>query len=179
MLGIVYSVFVFAFGAIVGSFLNVVLLRKNTGESIVFGGSRCFSCGKNLKAQELVPILSFLWQKGRCKNCGSKISWQYLFGELIVGFITLALYSKFLDFKFAIFYFISFSLLYLVAMYDFRTKIIDPVFLYLFGFFALLSGVFRWTGNLFVFSDDLASSFLIALFFYLMWFFSRGTWMGR
>jgi len=179
--------FVFAFGAIIGSFLNVVLLRKNTGESIVHGGSRCFSCGQSLGSWEMIPILSFLWQKGKCKNCGSKISWQYIIVESALGFLALAVFCSLYSIRPAFyggltaygwmlwfFYFAAFAILFLIAVYDFKRQIIDRHFIYAFLPFAILEFIKR--GN---FADDLASSFLIALFFYLLWLVSSGRWMGR
>ncbi len=183
-----FGFFVFIFGAIIGSFLNVVLLRKNTGESIVLGGSRCFSCGKELGGLEMIPILSCLWQKGKCKNCGSRISIQYPVVELLTAVLAVLVYFKILNIsvfgsKFPIFswvfYFAAFISLFLVAAYDFKQKIIESNFLYIFGFFAVLTAILRWQNNFSVVSDDLASSFAIALFFYFMWLLSRGKWMGR
>ena len=76
----------FIFGLIIGSFLNVVILRFNTERS--FGGrSGCMSCRKKLFWYELVPLFSFLGLKGRCKNCKTKISWQYPLVEFITGLI--------------------------------------------------------------------------------------------
>src|SRR3990167_7665750 len=88
-------VLVFVLGAIIGSFFNVVLLRKNTGESIIFMGSRCFSCGKKLAWWQNIPILSFVFLRGRCFYCGSRISLQYPLVETITGLIALAVYFKF------------------------------------------------------------------------------------
>lgn len=166
--------FFLALGLIFGSFFNVVLLRKNTGESIVKNSSRCFSCGQKLRPKEMIPILSFLWQKGRCRRCGSKISWWYPAVEFLTGFLALMVYLKTGASLWWIFYFVALAALFLVALYDIRTKIIDRHFLYVFGVFAFI--------NFFIgknFADDLASSFFIALFFYLMWRFSGGRWMGR
>jgi prepilin signal peptidase PulO-like enzyme (type II secretory pathway) len=76
----------FVFGSIIGSFLNVLILRFNTGAT--FGGrSKCFSCGRELRWYDLVPILSFLFLRGRCRFCKSKISLQYPTVELITGLI--------------------------------------------------------------------------------------------
>lgn len=171
---ILFGFIVFIFGTIIGSFLNVVLLRKNTGKSLVFGGSKCFSCGKNLSARELIPILSFLRQRGKCFHCGSKISWQYPLVEFLTGLIAISVYSQVgLGFSMA-FYFVAFAALFLVSAYDFKHKIIDSQLLYIFGAFAVV--VFFLRGN---YLSDIISSASIALFFYLLWFFSGGKWMGR
>lgn len=173
----------FIFGAVVGSFLNVVLLRKNTGESVIFNGSRCFSCGKKLAWWQNIPILSFIFLRGKCFYCGSKISWQYPIVELSVGLLAVLIYLK--NFYFSAqggpalgwqfwYYFAAFATLFLVAAYDFRRKIIDSHFLYFFGAFSLAE-FFRMGG----FANNLISSFFIAIFFYLLWRFSGGRWMGR
>ena len=177
---------VFIFGAIVGSFFNVVLLRKNTGESMVYGPSRCFSCGKVLRFWEMVPILSFLALGGKCQYCGSKISRQYPIVEVSGGIMGVLIYSKLLTSNFQLltsflFYFASFSALFLISVYDFRNKIIDTHFLYLFGAFSILEVFYRAgqpTGQAGFFGDFI-SSFFIALFFYLLWRLSGGVWMGR
>lgn len=170
---------VFIFGAVLGSFLNVVLLRKNTGESFIYGDSRCFSCNQKLKWYEMIPILSFALLRARCGHCGSRISWQYALVELLTGFMALSIYSKFYAFKPTVFYFAAFSSLFLIALYDFRNKIIDSHFLYIFGFLGVYEWISRWLwGGGFIFKD-LLSSFFIAFFFYLLWRLSRGTWMGR
>ena len=168
------GIFFFLIGLIFGSFFNVVLLRKNPGESIVKNSSRCFSCGEKLGPLEMIPILSFLWQKGRCRSCGSKISRQYPAVELLAGFLALMVYFKTGVSFWWFFYFTALDALLLVALYDLRAKIIDRHFLYVFGVFALVGFFLR--KNL---AGDLASSFFIAMVFYLMWRFSGGRWMGR
>ncbi|MCK5069625.1 MAG: prepilin peptidase, partial [Desulfocapsa sp.] len=68
----------FCFGAIVGSFLNVVILRlPNEGESVVFPSSHCTSCMTDLHWYENIPVLSFLVLRGKCSHCKAKISFQY------------------------------------------------------------------------------------------------------
>lgn len=86
--------FSFLLGLAVGSFLNVVILRRARDEKIT-GRSRCESCLKTLSWHELIPILSFILQKGRCRSCGSALSWQYPLVELTTGvlFALVALVS--------------------------------------------------------------------------------------
>ena len=77
--------FAFALGLIVGSFLNVVIYRLPRGESIVFPGSHCPTCGHGIRAWENVPVLSYLWLRGRCRGCGAAISPRYPLVELLTG----------------------------------------------------------------------------------------------
>jgi leader peptidase (prepilin peptidase)/N-methyltransferase len=77
-----------ALGAVIGSFLNVVRHRVPRHQSVVRPPSHCPSCGTELRARELVPLGSWLWQRGRCRTCGAGISVVYPLIELagaIVG----------------------------------------------------------------------------------------------
>jgi leader peptidase (prepilin peptidase)/N-methyltransferase len=65
------------FGAIVGSFLNVVAYRLPRKESLLHPGSRCPQCETPIKPYDNVPILGWLWLRGRCRACGAPISWHY------------------------------------------------------------------------------------------------------
>ena len=71
------AVVVFIFGAMIGSFLNVVIYRIPKGESIVFPSSKCQSCEKPLKWWHNIPIFSWLFLRGKCHFCDAKISAQY------------------------------------------------------------------------------------------------------
>ena len=64
-------------GAIVGSFLNALSFRLGTGRSVLRGRSRCMHCGHGLAAADLVPLFSYLFLRGRCRYCGTRISAQY------------------------------------------------------------------------------------------------------
>ncbi len=105
-----YYFLLFIFGLAVGSFLNVVSLRYVPGNrllnlKIISGRSQCLSCQKTLSWYELIPILSFIVQKGRCRSCGKRFFWQYLVVEFLSGLIFLLVPIKILNSKFSIFNF--------------------------------------------------------------------------
>lgn len=82
---------VFIFGLTIGSFLNVLIDRLPKREDVFWGRSRCDFCKKRLRWFELIPLLSFLLQRGRCRRCKKKLSLQYPLIELVtaVGFLFL------------------------------------------------------------------------------------------
>src|SRR5215468_2447425 len=89
---IVYWLFVvFVLGAIVGSFLNVVIARLPLEKSILWPGSRCGSCLKPIRWYDNLPLVSYLWLRGRCRSCKQSFSIRYFLVELLcaVGFAGL------------------------------------------------------------------------------------------
>ncbi|MFA4853534.1 MAG: prepilin peptidase, partial [Bacteroidales bacterium] len=86
-MSILIFVFIFLLGTIVGSFLNVVIFRFNTGRTITTGRSICMNCNRDLRWYELIPVLSFLIQSGKCRRCASKISHQYPLVEIVTGLV--------------------------------------------------------------------------------------------
>ena len=88
--------FVFILGLVVGSFLNVVILRLKNGEKIINSRSHCPHCDQILAAKDLIPLVSFLITRGRCRYCRHKISWQYPLVEFFTGWLfLLATYNLF------------------------------------------------------------------------------------
>ena len=86
------TVLLFIGGAILGSFINVVTRRYDGTASVwsilrLGGRARCESCGATLGVCELIPIVSFILQRGRCKRCRAKLSWQYPLVEIVSGLI--------------------------------------------------------------------------------------------
>src|SRR5687768_8337637 len=77
-------------GAIVGSFVAALLIRWPQGKSVVGGRSRCDACGAELRARELVPLLSHLVQRGRCRRCGARIDARHPLIELAGALIGVA-----------------------------------------------------------------------------------------
>jgi leader peptidase (prepilin peptidase)/N-methyltransferase len=88
-------VLVFLVGLFIGSFLNVCICRIPCGESVIFPPSKCPGCGRRLTPVELVPVLSFLVQRGRCRGCGSVVSWRYPGVELLTGLVYAVLFWRF------------------------------------------------------------------------------------
>lgn len=127
---IYYTIIVFVFGALFGSFFNVVGYRLPKGESIVFPASHCPNCNHKLSGWELIPILSFLCLGGKCKKCKQKISWMYPVFEFITGSLfalSYVLYGFSIDFVIAI---TVVSTLLIVIISDLRYFIIpDEVLL--------------------------------------------------
>jgi leader peptidase (prepilin peptidase) / N-methyltransferase len=131
--GRLMSIFVFIFGLLIGSFLNVCIYRIPKKESIAFPSSRCTSCNTQLKFWDLIPLLSFGLCRGKCKYCKAKISIQYPIIELTNAIIYLLLYLKY-GFTLEIsMYAILSSLLVVITVIDFSTQEI-PDELNIFGF---------------------------------------------
>ena len=88
--------FVFITGACIGSFLNVVALRAISKESIVFPSSKCPSCNEPIKWYDNIPVISYLFTfKGKCRNCGEKVSIQYPIVEALTAILFLAVFLSF------------------------------------------------------------------------------------
>jgi len=83
------SIFFFSLGAIVGSFLNVVIYRVPRQESIIFPNSFCPECKTPIKPYDNIPILSWIILKGKCRHCGNKISLRYPFVEFLTAIVFL------------------------------------------------------------------------------------------
>ena len=175
--------FSFILGVLLGSFLNVVSLRYNTGMTLK-GRSKCFSCGKNLSWHELIPIFSFIAQKGKCKGCKGKISWQYPIVELMAGILFVLIFYKFppltAEAGFLTLYYIFITcLLLVITVYDIKHKIIPDQLVYLFGIIAIIK-LFISTDLSFTIPSilSLLSGPILALPFALLFLFSKGKWMG-
>jgi leader peptidase (prepilin peptidase)/N-methyltransferase len=162
-------VIVIVLGLITGSFLNVVIFRLNTGKSFLFGRSFCLNCKKELKSRDLIPILSFLYLKGRCRYCKIKLSWQYPIVELATALSFAAAYS----YKLSATSYIFICIFIVIAVYDFKhylilDKVVLPASL-LALFFQIWQGNFLW---------PLLGALIVAGFFAVQYLASKGKWIG-
>ncbi|MDQ5957712.1 MAG: hypothetical protein QG665_36 [Patescibacteria group bacterium] len=178
-------------GLAAGSFLNVVVLRYNTGMTLK-GRSMCLSCRRQLTWPELVPVWSFVKQKGRCRGCDSKISAQYIAVEVVTALVFLAIailassvYTAgeyFQEIRYVLWGGIVASTLLVIAVYDLRHKIIPDELAYIFMAVATLS-IFVVHLNvglreLIWVLHGLYSGAILFGIFWAIWHFSDGRLMG-
>jgi len=163
------------FGLIVGSFLNVLILRH--GKLYLGGRSQCTNCGKAIAAIDLIPVLSWLLLRGRCRMCGGRISIQYPLVEASTAILFALVGAAPLPLMLQLFALPIVSLLIAIAVYDLYHTIIPDLWVYVFsglGLVASLSAVTETYGYAEVFlGGPLTAAPLFAL-----WLFSGGRWMG-
>ncbi len=176
---LISNFFIFLFGLAIGSFLNCVIYRIENNKSFLKGRSYCPLCRHTLNWQDLIPVFSFLFFKGKCRYCHKKISIQYPLVELMTGLIFLLIFyfnnSVFNFFNLAFLFYIT-CVLIIIFVYDLKhyiipDKVLFPaiaiIFLYQLIFsFRLLNFNPLWSG-------------LAAFAFFLSIFLvSSGRWMG-
>jgi len=114
----------FILGILIGSFLNVVILRIPKDESVVFGASHCTSCGEGLKAWHNIPLFSWIFLRGKCSYCKTKISIQYPIIELLSGLIFLLIAIKYGLSLPVLFIVLSFFMLLALSAIDLKYKMV-------------------------------------------------------
>ena len=114
--------FIVIIGVIIGSFLNVCIFRIPEEQSICFPSSHCTSCQHKLGILDLVPVLSYIFLKGKCRYCKEKISIRYPLIELLNAAFYLIIYYKYGFSILTLKYFILASLLIVISMIDFDTQ---------------------------------------------------------
>lgn len=179
----------FILGLIIGSFLNVVIFRYNTGATLR-GRSICMSCEKKLCWYELIPLFSFFALGGRCFSCKSRIGAQYPVVEFTTGLLFALLFLKFQNvfysqplvfFATFIYYAVAFAILIVISTYDLKHKIIPDMLALLFGFLAFVGLFFFSSGGFDPHVPRLLEFLagpLVAIPFALIWLISAGTAMG-
>ena len=174
-----FFIFIFILGLIIGSFLNVVICRLETKESIFFARSNCPKCRAILRWYDLIPILSFLIQKGKCRYCKKKISWQYFIIEVTTACLFLLIYYFFVlssseQILNLIFYLIIICFLLIIFAYDLRHYIIPDKIV----FPAIIIGLIYRLNSISEIGNYILSAFIPAVFFLSLIIISKGKWMG-
>lgn len=167
--------FSFITGCALGSFLNVVVERTHKDKSWWSGRSICENCGKDLEAIELIPVISYLIQRGKCKKCKAKLSIQYLIMELLSG-----LGLAFLVYKFGLTYeSLTLGFIFLLLLGNFVS---DLKYMELPEIFSLPAIVLAVIYSL-QFTENSLKSLLIGivfgfLFFFLQYVLTKGKGIG-
>jgi len=158
------TILFFILGLFIGSFLNCLICRLKDKKSFLFGRSCCPKCGHELTWLDLVPVLSFVFLKGKCRYCSEKISWQYPLTEIATGLLYAFLYW---NYGFNLFLIFVFSCLLVIFVYDLKHFIIPDEIIFP---LIIISLIFLY-GNFFV---AIGTTFA----FFLLYFFSKGKWLG-
>lgn len=185
----IYGIYIFILGMIIGSFLNVVIYRFNTGRGLG-GRSMCFTCRRTLSWHELVPVVSYINQRGKCYGCNSKISVQYPIVEVLTGFVFVSVFLKVLSLDFAnfwvtvfymVFFMYLFSILIVISVYDYHHQVIPDKLVWLFNFLTLVATVFAF-GDGFTLQVPpimtLLAGPITALPLFFLWLVTKGKGMG-
>lgn len=165
-----------ALGLIIGSFLNVLVLRH--GEKTLGGRSACPACGHPIRWYDLIPVLSWFFLKGSCRDCGHPISPQYPLVEAGTAavFVVIALAPIALPFK--IFALPIAALFIAIAVHDLRTTIIPDAWAVLTGILcagSAIAGALMTDASLVL---ALIAGPVVAFPLFALWLVSRGMWMG-
>ena len=167
----------FVFGAIVASFIGVLVARLNTGQSFLTGRSHCDACNSLLSPFSLVPILSHVASRGNAHCCGARLSLVAPLTEILLGTLFVLAYLT-LGLSVALpFMLISFSVLLALVLYDLAHQILPFSLLGVFVVVAILTG-FLISSTAADFLQTLFMASLIALSLAAIHFFSRGRAMG-
>ena len=165
---------IFLFGICIGSFLNVCIYRIPLQQDIVKLPSHCMSCGKQLKWYELIPVLSFLIQGGKCRNCKTKLSVQYPLIELLNGLLYVLIFNMYGMSAQSVIYCLLSSVLIVISVIDFRTYEI-PLGC---NIFILILGIVQVYFDLPHMSQYVIGFFAVSLILYLVWLISKGKAIG-
>jgi len=169
-----YLIVIFIFGAIFGSFFNVVILRLPKNESIVHDSSHCPKCNTNIKPYDLIPILSYLLLGGKCRSCGAKISIRYPIIELLTAISFSGIYLIYGISITTLIGVILVSLLIIITMIDLDTMEIYDRFIILILILSLLNIYFSKLPIL----DHLIGFFIISTPLFIIAYLTNGIGGG-
>ena len=170
----VISIWAFLFGTVIGSFLNVCIYRIPRGEEVVRTPSHCPDCGTGLRWYELIPIVSFLLQKGRCRSCNKRLSIQYPVVEAANGFFYLWILRKLGYQPLGVLYCLCTSALIVIAVIDWRSFEIPPGC----NFFIGGLGVIRLLQDFSGWKEQVIGFFVVSGLFFLIHLLTNGRGIG-
>lgn len=144
---VILVIYISLIGLCVGSFLNVVILRGLTGENIVYARSKCPKCNTKLKWYMNIPLLSYLFLRGKCAFCSAKISIQYPLVELITSILFTYSFIEFGLSAKLFFVWIALSLFIVMAVTDIKETVIIDIHAYILAVVGLIYSCFNFSPN--------------------------------
>ncbi len=145
---IMFYTVVFLFGICIGSFLNVVIFRVPKNESLIKRSSHCMTCGAKIRVCDLIPIFSWIFLRGKCHNCGEKISPRYPIVESLNGLLYVLTFYV-MDFNAeSIITCVLMSMLIVIGFIDWDTMEIDLIMVGIVLFLAVPLAIFSDTVEL-------------------------------
>lgn len=179
MLWIFLACIAFIFGCSIGSFINVLIDRLPRSQDIVRSRSHCDYCKHMLSWYELIPILSWIIQSGKSRCCKKRLSIQYPLVELFTGFVFVGLYMVFFHSPLLLAAYLCISVAVIVLFVtDLKYELLPTPLLILWSIGVLVRFIalhIPATELLYIYG---LPSFFAWLFFFLLWFFSKGRAMG-
>lgn len=170
----IFYIFAFLYGIVIGSFLNVCILRIPLRESIAGSRSHCLHCGYQLKWYDLIPLFSYLFLGGRCRKCKEHISWQYPIIEGVNGILYVLIFCVKGWGADAVIYCLFTSALLALSVIDFRTYEIPLGF----NIFICVLGVFHLFLHRSQWKEYLIGFVLVSGIFEIIFLLSKGRAIG-
>ena len=171
---IFFSIIIFLYGIIIGSFLNVCIYRIPKKENIVTTRSHCMSCGYQLRWYDLIPLFSWLALGGRCRKCKAKISVQYPAIEALNGVLYLIVFLRYGVSIETLLYCLMASALLALSVIDFRTFEIPlgfNVFIAVLGLVRVLTDLTNW-------QEYAVGFFAVSVVLYIIYVITKGRGIG-
>ncbi len=162
------------YGIVIGSFVNVLILRLPIHESITLKRSHCMNCGHTLAWYELFPLFSYLFLRGKCRHCKAHISVQYPIVEAVNGVLYVILFLvKGITVE-TFLYCLCASALLALSVIDWRTQTIPlgfNIFIFILGLVRLITDISNW-------SQYVIGLFAVSGFLLLLWLITKGRGIG-
>lgn len=169
----------FVFGLFLGSFINVLIDRLPEGENVLVGRSRCDYCQKKLTWRELIPVLSYVLLHGKSHCCKKSLSIQYPLIEIITGGMCWFIVGSFFPDALLITSLLCIYLsLLVIIVTDIKTMIIPDVMVIVGIVGVLLMRFYEKVTFIELVYEYVVPGIVVSLFFYSLWYFSKGKSMG-
>lgn len=173
-------IIVLLYGILIGSFLNVCIYRIPEEANIVRGRSHCMNCHAVIKWYDLIPVISYMLLRGKCRNCKSKISVQYPMIEALNGFFYVFVFYLYGWSWISVVYCFIISALIVLSVIDFKTNTINlgiNIFIFIMGVILIGLEYFK-TQDLAFIMDHIIGFFIVSGFLLLILLITRGRGMG-